>query len=195
MKNSNRVLIIDFDNTLVNSSETILHMLYWKNRHKTNNTFSYNPNILKWDFTPYAKTEEDTSFCKAQFNKQRFYDELEPMEGALEVLRELHKNYRIVVCSNRNVENIEMFVTTVRNLFGDVVDDIIPLIDNFDKSVIKGHIRIDDKIECMMNDDNSFNILFGNYGYNKICDEDDFDIRAYTWNDVLEIIKNIEEFI
>lgn len=195
MKNSNRVLIVDFDNTLVNSSETILRMLYWKNRHKTNNTFSYNPNILKWDFTPYAKTEEDTNFCKAQFNKQRFYDELEPMEGALEVLRELHKNYRIVVCSNRNVENIEMFVTTVRNLFGDIVDDIVPIIDEFDKSIIKADIRIDDKIECMMNDDNSFNILFGNYGYNKNCDEDDFDCRAYTWKEVLEIIKNIEEFI
>ena len=195
MKNSRRTIVIDFDNTLVNSSKTILNFLYWKNRHKTNNTFSYNPNILKWDFAPYAKTEEDIKFCKSQFNKQKFYDELEPMEGALEVLRELHKDYRIVVCSNRNVENIEMFITTVRNLFGDVIDDIVPLIDNFDKSIIKCHIRIDDKIECMMNDDNSFNILFGDYGYNKNCDEDDFDIRAYTWKEVLEIIKNIEEFI
>ena len=195
MKNSRRTIVIDFDNTLVNSSETILRMLYWKNRHKTNNTFRYNPNILKWDFTPYAKTEEDIKFCKSQFNKQKFYDELEPMEGALEVLRELHKDYRIVVCSNRNVENVEMFITTVRNLFGDVIDDIVPLIDNFDKSIIKCHIRIDDKIECMMNDDNSFNILFGNYGYNKKADEDYFDVRAFSWNDVLEIIKNIEEFI
>lgn len=194
MKNSNRVLIVDFDNTLVNSSETILRMLYWKNRHKTNNTFGYNPNILKWDFTPYAKTEEDTNFCKAQFNNQRFYDELEPMKGALEVLRELHKNYRIVICSNRNVENIEMFVTTVRNLFGDVVDDIIPIIDSFDKSIIKADIRIDDKIECMMNDYSSFNILFGDYGYNKNCDEDDFDCRVFSWNEVLNAVREFEEW-
>ena len=159
MKNSRRTIVIDFDNTLVNSSETILRMLYWKNRHKTNNMFSYNPNILKWDFTPYAKTEEDTNFCKAQFNNQKFYDELEPMEGALEALRELHKNYRIVICSNRNVENIEMFVTTVRNLFGDVIDDIIPIIDNFDKSLVKAHIRIDDKIECMEKDYSSSQFL------------------------------------
>ena len=115
MKNSRKTIVIDFDNTLVNSSETILRFLYWKNRHKTNNTFKYNSTILKWDFAPYAKTEEDTNFCKSQFNNQRFYDELEPMKGALETLRELHKKYRIVVCSNRNVENIEMFVTTVIN--------------------------------------------------------------------------------
>ena len=120
--------------------------------------------------------------------------ELEPMEGALEVLKELHENYRIVICSNRNVENIEMFVTTVRNLFGDVIDDIIPIIDSFDKSIIKGDIRIDDKIECMMNDCSSFNILFGDYGYNKNCDEDDFDYRAFSWNEVLDAVREFEEW-
>ena len=194
MKNSRSTIVIDFDNTLVNSSETILRFLHWKNHHKTNNMFSYNPNILKWDFTPYAKTEEDIKFCKSQFNNQRFYDELEPMEGALEALRELHKKYRIVVCSNRNVENIEMFVTTVRNLFGDVVDDIVPLIDEFDKSIVKAYIRIDDKIECMRKDCSSFNILFGEYGYNKNCDEDDFDCRAFSWNEVLDAVREVEEW-
>lgn len=194
MKNSRRTIVVDFDNTLVNSSEIILRMLYWKNHHKTNNTFKYNSTILEWDFTPYAKTEEDVEFCKSQFNNQRFYDELEPMEGALEALRELHKKYRIVVCSNRNVENIEMFVTTVRNLFGDVVDDIVPLIDEFDKSIVKAYIRIDDKIECMRKDCSSFNILFGEYGYNKNCDEDDFDCRAFSWNEVLNAVREVEEW-
>ena len=87
-----------------------------------------------------------------------------------------------------------LFVTTVRNLFGDIVDDIVPLIDEFDKSIIKADIRIDDKIECMMNDDNSFNILFGNYGYNKNCDEDYFDCRAFSWNEVLNAIREFEEW-
>lgn len=194
MKNSRRTIVIDFDNTIVNSSETILKFLYWKNRYKTNNTFKYDSTILNWDFTPYAKTEEDIKFCKAQFNNQKFYDELEPMEGALEALRELHKKYRIVICSNRNVENIEMFVTTIRNLFGDVIDDIVPLIDEFDKSIVKAYIRIDDKIECMRKDCSSFNILFGEYGYNKNCDEDDFDCRAFSWNEILNTVREFEEW-
>ena len=191
MKNSNRILCIDFDNTLVNSSETILRMFYWKNRHKSNNTFNYNSKFLNWDFTPYAKTEEDIEFCKSQFNKQKFYDELEPMEGVLEVLRELHKNYRIVICSNRNVENTEMFITTVRNLFGDVIDDIVPLIDEFDKSIIRADIRIDDKIECMEKDYSSWNILFGDYGYNQ-NPEYGWDYKTSTWEDVLEVVRTIE---
>ena len=48
-------LVIDYDNTMVNSSRTIINKLHWKNIHDGDNSFSYDPKELQWDFSPYAK--------------------------------------------------------------------------------------------------------------------------------------------
>ena len=183
-------LVIDYDNTMVNSSRTIINKLHWKNRHDRDNSFSYDPKELQLDFSPYAKTEEDRLWCVNQFNEQSFYDDLEPMRNCKEVLKKLHDKYEIIVCSNRSSSNAEMFLMSVHNLFGDLIDKII-IVDDFNKGeYIKADIRIDDKVDCM-NDEESINILFGDYGYNRY-DDVCVNYRVKGWSEVLRIIRECE---
>lgn len=191
MKGEKLKLVIDYDNTMVNSSRTIINKLHWKNRHDRDNSFSYDPKELQWDFSPYAKTEEDRLWCVNQFNEQSFYDNLEPMRNCKEVLKKLHDKYEIIVCSNRSSSNAEMFLMSVHNLFGDLIDKII-IVDDFNKGeYIKADIRIDDRADCM-NDEDSFNILFGDYGYNRY-DDIYSNCRANDWSEVLEIVRKYEK--
>ena len=188
MKKKKFKLVIDYDNTMVNSSRTIINKLHWKNRHDRDNSFSYDPKELQWDFSPYAKTEEDRLWCVNQFNEQSFYDDLEPMRNCKEVLKRLHDKYEIIVCSNRSSSNAEMFLMSVHNLFGDLIDKII-IVDDFNKGeYIKADIRIDDRADCM-NDEDSFNILFGDYGYSD-SESDNVDYVAKDWDEVFKFIKN-----
>ena len=143
---------------------------------------------MQWDFSPYAKTEEDKEWCVNQFNEQSFYDDLEPMINCKEVLKKLHDKYEIIVCSNRNSSNAEMFLMSVHNLFGDLIDKVI-IVDDFNKGeYIKANIRIDDRADCM-NDEESINILFGEYGYSD-SKSDNVDYVAKDWNEVFKFIKN-----
>ena len=203
---SKKRILIDFDNTIANSSECIVRMMQWKNRYNPNTSFYYNPSEILWDFSPYAKTEEDKKWCLSQFTSQKFYDNLDLIEGCKEVLEELHKDYEIIICSKKCKEAMEMCMTWIQNNLekGLHYDSVIFVSGFNDKSYIKADIIIDDRLESLDCENKDIAIHFGNYGYNQLenLTEKDNEVLtkwwiskiyvADTWKEVLGLIRNNE---
>lgn len=157
-----RQLIIDADNTLVNSSETIIDIF----RRSNKNIPKFDSKILNWDFSPYLNTPQMQKLAVTKFETQDFYDNLSLFPNALVVLERLKENFEIIICTKPMRNSIEMKEQFIKNYIPH--DRIVFLMqDDFDKSFIgkKDSIIIDDKIECLMGGDRTLRILYGEYGY------------------------------
>ena len=201
MKKKKRVLV-DFDNTLVNSGKTIYNLFWFTHKDKVAyHINNYKDEELLWDFSNFAKTKEDQQWCVDRFKEQRFYDELELIDGAKESLEELHNmGYETIICSKKCKYSMEMAYTWIENHLekGIHYDEIIFVSDFHVKGLINCDIVIDDKYECLEGFSNDvLKIWFGWYGYNqnKECLPLRDDIVSYLcvdWNEVLEEIKEYD---
>jgi len=154
-------IILDFDNTIVNSAETIIR-LYQKK------VFKYEPihrEKIKWDFSPYIP-KMHLPWALNMFQEQEFYDNLDFMDNAKEVLERLSKKHELVICTKKHPDGVSMNDQWIRNNL-PFIDSVVYLRqDSFDKSLVGGNsIILDDKIECLIEGNRKFRLLFGDYGY------------------------------
>lgn len=156
-------ILIDFDNCISNSAETVVN-LYKKEYKKKDIT--YNSKEIEWDFTPYI-LKEHLSWALRRFTSQEFYDNLELMPNCKEVLERLSKEHELIIVTKKHPDGVSMNDQWIRNNLPFIERVVYLRQDSFDKSLIQGDIIIDDKIECMLGDqDRKFGLLFGDYTYN-----------------------------
>lgn len=186
---SKKIILIDFDSVIANSSETVLCMF----REYFNKDFDLDMSKLNWDFTPFAITEEEKIWCLSNLSTKEFFERLDMYEGFRDFLKdeELRNCYDFVLCTSREFfqkpliedwlgEDLQYFSKTLylgRGVSKDmIVGDII--IDDFPKNLVGERQK---------------SILFYQdrpCAYQKIEYNKDI-IECNSWNKIQEFIKSI----
>ena len=192
-------IVIDFDNTIANSSETAL--AYISDKYKTFDfNTSYDPSVLLWGFQPFITDKGQIKEVLDYINSKDFFNNLKTIENVEEALSYFKKNnIELTLCTNRTGQSFDYVKEWLKkqNLY-DFFNYVI-CVSSFDKNVINGEIIIDDKPSCMINDDRQAHIVFGNYRYTKDEFIDNFnsikDPKSYKfckdWNAVLGTVTDI----
>lgn len=154
-----------------------------------------NKNIQISDITTYnfydCLPKEDADGIIALFKDKGLWDSLKPLPYSQEALKKLIKQgHRILLATATDPINFEWKVEWLKQYFGFIpTDNIIRIMD-------KGLLRID-----VMVDDHLSNLISNvcervclDYPWNQSKSKDyAYNIkRAYNWNDIINIINNIE---
>lgn len=180
-------LYLDFDCTIVNTIKSIVDLYnedfkYYKKYKYINWT-----NVNTWNFLECDCASPE--YINTYFNQQRFYDNLEFIDNAKEVLKRLSEKYEIVIVSmgySPNLKGKEIWIK-----------ENIPYAKfigvNFKEYSDKSHIDMSDGVlyiddnEKNLNTNAKENICFGDlYEWNENWNGK----RIYNWN---ELEKYLEE--
>lgn len=180
------VLYIDFDSTIVNTVKSITDI--YNEDFKYYDDFKYInwTDIGTWDFLECNCAEP--KYINTYFNQQRFFDILEYMDNAEEVLNRLKDKYKIVIVSMGTSANLK-----AKEIWINKHMPYAKFIGvNFKNYNDKTHINMSDGF-CI--DDNISN--FNESAIENICFGDIYDWnkdwkgkRCYNW---IELEKYIEE--
>lgn len=192
-------IVIDFDNTIANSSETAL--AYISNKYKAFDfSSSYDPSVLLWGFQPFITDKDQVKEVLDYMNSKDFFDNLKVVENVEKALSYFKKNnIKLTLCTNRTGQSFDYVREWLKKQNLYELFDYVICVSSFDKSIINGEIIIDDKLSCMINDDRQVHIVFGNYKYTKDEFIDNFnsikDPKSYKfckdWNAVLATVTDI----
>ena len=151
---------------------------------------------LKGDYLQELLGNRKEAFFK-KFKNMNLYEKAKLEPNCYEVLKKLSKHFKIYIYSDYIwKEIVESAGNNLKNKYDFLykkLDFIEPknYIFAFDRSMIKGDIKIDDKIENIM--DAKVKLLFTSY-HNKDITEDELKekniIRVNNWKDVYEVLKN-----
>lgn len=160
-------IILDFDNTIAQSAETILQM----NGHK-----EIDPKILEWDFAPYAKTGEEKKLYLDTFQNPLFWDNLIPMPGFAQWLNaQSLLGLDIYVCSRRLPGQFTRLIEWMKSYgFDEYIKDYILVSKSTDtKSMLidDSTVIIDDNPKSFGDVKKGLKVRFGNYAYGQEYDE------------------------
>lgn len=95
-------IVLDFDDTLVKSSEQIIHMINQK--YNLNKTIE---DLKDWNYTsiyPLLTPQEVTEF----YSSEQFFKEVTWNEGARVFLLNFKKDYEFIVCSKGSEKNLSL---------------------------------------------------------------------------------------
>lgn len=174
-------ILVDFDQTIVPSSEAIFDVYKEETGSKDNYTSDHSWNfegLLPKDYVPRAIE---------LFDEPIFYEKLKPFPMAVEVLKKLSENHEIVIVSKHSDKG-RCYKT--KWIESNLPFATVHYTETFDKSEVSGDIAIDDKIECL----NSLKpvvkecICFGDYRWNKEWD----GVRCTNWIDIMKYIESKE---
>ncbi len=188
-------ILIDLDNTLVNSSETACKVYELKTGQ-----FADLNKITDYHFDevmPLWNRQQQNDI----FISKLFYDLLKPMENSMDVLKQLKsEGHELIICSITHYDGMKLKREWVNRHLGNCIDSVI-LIDNFkqgdstvrmNKDVIIGDLILDDHIGNLINNKSKYKILFGDNAYSKGWK----GLKAHCWSEVywlVHMISKIEE--
>lgn len=181
-------LIIDFDNTLVNSHKA----LYLAYQEITGDYSSnYDETSLNWLVSDLCPTFNQFEIDNI-FSTNEFFDKLYIYDNVIEVLKYFKKlGHTIEICSLHKLEGINKKRKWIEEKF-PFVDKvtIIPFNQSmsFDKSAIQGDVIIDDNLDCLYSSECRDKICYCNnntYNWNK----DWKGIIATDWKQIEQIIQ------
>lgn len=191
-------IVIDFDNTIADSSEAALE--YFCDKYKTLDLNNYDPSVLLWSFKPFITDENQLKDVLEYMNSKDFFKKVEVIENVKKALYYFKKNrLKVTLCTNRTGQSFDYVKEWLKSHDLYEFFDYIVCVSSFDKSIISGEIIIDDKPTCMINDNRQAHIVFGNYKYTRDEFIDNFDSiedpKSYkfckNWDDVLATITDI----
>ena len=183
-----KTIIIDLDNTLVSTIETIINL---NNKLNPNNHIQFNAQH-DWKLYPLVKTDEELSNLFKLFDHKDFYKDVIVFPNAIEIINELAENNKIYIVSKH--------METRKRLSREWINKVMPkveirFVDNFEdkgKLFDKVDYIIDDKWESFENfSEDTTCILYSKYDWNKDCE--DYH-RCMGWNEVEGYIETREGF-
>lgn len=181
-------IMIDMDNVITegNFSRILEEYLGYKPDYKS---------LKGYYLQELLGDKKDDFFNK--FKDINLYKKAKLLPNCYDVLKKLNKHYKIYICTDYIwKEIVEYAGNNLKNKYNFLykkLNFIEPknYIFAFDKSVIKCDIKIDDKIENIMDAD--IKILYTAY-HNKNISEEELKekniIRVNNWKDVYEVLKN-----
>lgn len=183
-------IYLDFDCTIVNTIKAITDLynedfIYYKNYRYIDWT-----EINTWNFTECNCVT--TEYVNLYFNQQRFFDKLEHLDNAKEVLHRLKDDYEIIIVSMGYSPNL-----LAKEIW---IEKNIPYAKfigvNFKEHSDKSHIDMSDGICYVDDNENNLNtnakenICFGDlYEWNENWNGK----RVYNWIELEKYIKEKEE--
>lgn len=182
-------IYVDFDGVIVNTIKGIVDCYnedfqYYKNFKRIN--WEY---INTWDFTECECAT--TEYINTYFNQQRFFDRLEFMLDAKEVLKELNKDYNIIIVSSGYSPNLkakELWIIEHLPFCGFIGVNMKECKDKSEVDMRTG-IFIDDSSTNLKTSNALVNICFGDkYSWN----EDWEGIRFNNWRAVQTFLKRLK---
>lgn len=168
MNSNKQKLFLDFDGCIVNSIKAIVDL------YNEDFCFYENYRLVKWwDINTWNFTEcncADLNYINQYFNQQRFFDRLEFMPWAKEVITILEKIYDITIVSHGYSPNLILKQFWIKSHFPSIKFIGINLAKYIDKSCVdmSGSTFIDDNIKNFVNCNADHKICFG---------------EEYSWND------------
>ena len=180
------IICVDIDNCLNNLVERTLEV-YNSQTGK---------NIQMSDITTYnfydCLPKEDADGIIALFKEKELWDSLKPLPYSQEILKKLIKQgHKVLLATATDPINFAWKCDWVSRYFGFIpTDNIIRIMD---KSLLRIDVMVDDYLNNLTN--NICERVCLNYSWNQSPSKDyAFDIkRVYSWNDVENIINNIEK--
>jgi 5'(3')-deoxyribonucleotidase len=180
------IICFDIDNTINDLAEKAI-ALYNARANK---------NIQIADITTYnfydCLSKEDADGITALFKDKELWDSLKPLPYSQEVLKKLSKQgHRIFLATATDPINFEWKCDWFSKYFNFIpTDNIIRIMD---KSLLKIDVMVDDHLSNLTN--NICERVCLNYPWNQSKSKDyAYDIkRAKNWNDIINIINNIEK--
>ena len=188
------VIFIDFDSTIIDTSQSIINL-----HNKLNNIKIIYTANHDWNWFPMIKTKEELSELFKLFDNKDFYGEtLRVFPNSVEIINELSKKYRVIIVSKHEKSRRGISREWIYNTFPNVE---LVFLDSFDKSCVPKNIFadrclcfIDDKSEALGSVKGlvDYRICYGNYSWNNT----NWDgLRVINWKEVDNMIKIIENTI
>ena len=147
-----------------------------------------------WNVDP-----EKMSQMYEEFSHSSYKENLEPIDGAISILKKLKEKNELVVVTSRGQSVVDMTYRSLESHFPDIFSDVhfVPLWGS-DKKATKASIcndigasyLIDDSVEhCKLAAEADINsILFGDYGWNRFQHLPRRITRCKTWQEVWRIL-------
>lgn len=180
---------MDFDGVIVNSIKAIVDTYNEDFQHYKKFKHINWEDVNTWDF---AELECATpEYINTYFNQQRFFDRLEFMSDAKEVLEELNKYYDITIVSSGYSPNLkakELWIIEHLPFCGFIG---VNMKEHKDKSEVdmKSGIFIDDSSTNLKTSNALVNICFGEkYSWNKDWE----GVRLDNWRAIHVFIKRLK---
>ena len=154
-----------------------------------------NRDIQMSDITAYnfydCLSKEDADGIISLFKDKELWDSLKPLSHSQEVLKKLIKQgHRIFLATATDPTNFEWKCDWLSRYFSFIpTDNIIRIMD---KSLLRIDVMVDDHLSNLIG--NVCERVCLDYPWNQSKSKDyAYDIkRAYSWDDIVDIINNIE---
>lgn len=183
-------LIIDFDNTLVNS-----HLAIYRAYQQLTKDFTdrYEEDDLNWivrDICPLFTQEEINNV----FSTKEFYDNLIIYDDVIDTLKYFQEcGHTIEICSLHKPEGIKIKEEFINKNFSFADKITISPFNksmDFNKSHVPGDIIIDDNLDCLKSSNCKYKVCYNNNNNYNWCKSWD-GVTTTNWKEVKEIIDSI----
>lgn len=186
-----KTLLIDLDDVITTGNFTRLIENYL-NR-------SIDPSEIKGYYIQEVLEDKRDDFFDNYFFEQDLYKDAILIEGAYEVIKKLNEKYELYICSDYViVDRPRKSGIHLKNKFNFLLRTfdylkVNQFIFSCNKSLIHTDIKIDDKVNHLVNADTK--LLFSAYHNTKISDDElnEKDItRVNNWNEISELLLGDE---
>lgn len=179
------IICVDIDNVLNDLTEKAISLYNAR----------ANKNIQMSDITTYnlydCLPKEDANRIKALFLDKELWDSLRPLPHSQECLKKLvRQGHKIFLATATHPRNFDWKCDWISSYFSFIPEDNIIRI--MDKSLLKIDVMVDDHLSNLTS--NVCERVCLDYPWNRNTSTDyAYDIkRAYSWDDIINIINNIE---
>lgn len=189
-----KTLFIDLDCTFFDTIQTIKKLYDSDYKYYPNYKFIELSKVTSWDFHELNAAEKGQ--IDLYFNQPRFFENLELMSFADDVIDYYKVSYNIVFVSHGYEPNLKLKEENIKYNFPFAKFIGVNLKDHKDKSCVdmsgEGNIFIDDNVNNLNTSNAPIKICYGDYEWNKdwVSNEKD-KYKADTWEDVDDILEII----
>ena len=188
--NNKPIVVIDWDNTVINTSKTLINLHNKLSENKIEYIEEHD-----WKFRPMINSDEELKELFTLFDNKHFYDSdvVVPINDAIKTIKELSEHYKIIICSKHMRSRRKLTKKYIKETFKDY-DVSVKFVNSFnEKSNLFKHKRvlavIDDKIECLEGfGEKTLRVLFGDYQWNKEYDKNSM-CKINSWVTVNDAIN------
>lgn len=182
-------LILDFDNTLVNTTKAMIRSM---NPYIKDVTQKVDENKLAyyWSFADiFPKTH--LRYVDILFNSKQLFDNMSLFPNVFNVLEDLHnKGVQIYICTIGSYKNIKLKLDWLHENLPFV--DVIPIAQNniaMNKAIINmtDSVFIDDNTDCLNSSNSDIKIVYRHDGY--------MTQRNNVWNGYVSTSWEDKDFI
>ena len=188
--NNKSIVVIDWDNTVINTSKTLINLHNKLSKNKIKYIEEHD-----WKFRPMINSDEELKELFTLFDNKHFYDSdvVVPIKDAIKTIKKLSEHFKIVICSKHMRSRRKLTKKYIKQIFKGY-DVSVKFVNSFnEKSNLFKHKRVlavvDDKIECLGGfGEKTLRVLFGDYQWNKEYDKNSM-CKINSWVTVNEAIN------